>query len=400
MGGDVKTTGINIPERGRRGDTRNVNLPNGTYTATVVSNEDVNRTGRITVRIGEHGSPEDNPAEHVVLLMSPMGGSNGHKASSADVEDSNTTAQSFGMWPQPPAPGTNVVVQFSPGMQQGILMGSLLTAQTNHNMGGNASSEDKDGNIGPVGEQNPYDTDPQTRPTDTARGEQLAEQGLEDDYVRGHSMSSARRESPSKVFGITTAGGAVLTMDDGAADGSGSQNIRIRTPGGGQILIDDSTGIVFITNQSGSTHIEMNAAGCIDIFSENSFSVASAQDINFHAQGNINMQADQGINIQAGGDGIRAATDGPLHMKSTGVANVQSDASLSLKSSAAIKMTAPKVNSNSGASADAAEKPTPNGLVENSGVSQSAASRVPERHPWNGVPGVQESFTTGQGKPV
>jgi len=69
MGGDVKTTGINIPERGRRGDTRNVNLPNGTYTATVVSNEDVNRTGRITVRIGEHGSPEDNPAEHVVLLM-------------------------------------------------------------------------------------------------------------------------------------------------------------------------------------------------------------------------------------------------------------------------------------------------------------------------------------------
>jgi len=112
------------------------------------------------------------------------------------------------------------------------------------------------------------------------------------------------------------------------------------------------------------------------------------------------MQADQGINIQAGGDGIRAATDGPLHMKSTGVANVQSDASLSLKSSAAIKMTAPKVNSNSGASADAAEKPTPNGLVENSGVSQSAASRVPERHPWNGVPGVQESFTTGQGKPV
>lgn len=383
-----------------RGTSPSTNNLNGLYTATVVNNEDVNNTGRVTVRIGELGSLSDAPTEHTILLVTPMGGQSGQKGTSQDVTDESSTTSSFGFWPQPPAPGTNVLVQFSPSMSQGVLMGGIISAPTNHNMGGNASGENKDGELGPVAEQNPHDTDPQTKPGDSARSDQLTEQGLESDYVRGHSMSSARRESPSKVFGITTAGGAVLTMDDGAADGSGSQNIRIRTPGGGQILIDDSTGIVFITNQSGSTHIEMNAEGCIDIFSENSFSVASAQDINFHAQGNINMQADQGINIQAGGDGIRAATDGPLHMKSTGVANMQSDASLSLKASSAIKMTAPTVNSNSGASADAAEKPTPNGLVENSGVSQSAASRVPERHPWNGVPGVQESFTTGQGKPV
>jgi hypothetical protein len=393
MSGNSRTRGTTSPDASNRLGNNNVS-PDGMYVAQVVDNVDTTNTGRVTVKIGEF----ESDAEFSALMMTPMGGAT-NVGLNDDVSDPAGTAKSFGMWMQPPAPGTTVLVQFNPGMRNPVLMGGLITAPTNHNLGGNASAETKDGEIAPVAEQNPNDTsDPYSKPGNTERAETLNDQGLDQDYVRGHSMSSARRESPSKVMGITTPGGASITMDDGAADGAGSQNMRIKTPGGGQVLIDDSTGIVFITNQGGSTHIEMNAEGQIDIYSDNSFSIASGEDINFHAQGNINMQADQGINIQAGADGIKAATDGNIDTHSTGTTNIEATGSLSGKSSAQIKMTAPTINTNSGAAADSATKPTPNGLVENSGVTQSAAGRVPERHPWNGVPGVQEAFTTGEGK--
>ena len=72
-------------------------------------------------------------------------------------------------------------------------------------MGGNASAENKDGGTGPVGEKNSHDVgDPNTKPTRVDKTQKLEDQGLDEDYVRGHSMSSARRETPSKVFGMTT----------------------------------------------------------------------------------------------------------------------------------------------------------------------------------------------------
>lgn len=392
--GNNRTRGTRVPTASDRTGNNNM-TPDGMYVAEVVDNVDSTHTGRVTVKIGEF----ESDAEFSALMLTPMGGAT-NSDTVQDVNDPAGTAKSFGMWMQPPAPGTTVLVQFNPGMRNPVLMGGLITAPTNQNLGSQASAETKDGEIGPTTEQNPNDDASEiTKPRNEAQSEVLNDQGLETDFVRGHSMSSARRESPSNVMGVTTPGGGGLTMDDGAADGSGSQNIRIKTPGGGQILIDDSTGIIFITNQSGSTHIEMNAEGQIDIFSENSFSVASGQDINFHAQGNINMQADQGINIQAGADGIKAATDGDIDTHSTGTTNIQATGSLSTKSSATIKQTAPTINNNTGgAQADTATTPTPNGLVENSGITESATSRVPERHPWNGVPGVQESFTTGTGK--
>jgi hypothetical protein len=351
-------------------------LPDGMYVARVLRNDDSTYTGRVEVEIADYNSN----APFSALLMTPMGGATDARDTSKNVEDEETTVKTFGMWTQPPAVGSTVMVQFSASLRQPVLIGGLITAPTNHNLGGNASAENYEGGITPVGEQNPNETgDPQTKPEETSRTENLQDQGLDDDHVRGHSMSSARRESPSKVMGITTPGGNVLTMDDGSADGSGSQNIRIRTAGGGQVLIDDSTGIIFITNQGGSTHIEMNAEGNIDIYSENSFSIGTEQDFNLHAKGAINMHAEQGINIK---------TDADYKLEAAGDTNISSTNHK--------ETTRGRVYMNTGGAA--AEKPEAGGLPENSGTTTSVTGRVPERHPWKGVPGVQEQFTTGEGK--
>jgi hypothetical protein len=351
MSGMRKSSGINIPDRGKRGSAKNINVPSGTYVASVVDNSDANHTGRILVKLGEHGSMKDDPTTYTALLMTPMGGSSGVGDISDDESDENTTTESFGMWPQPPAVGTSVVVTFDPTMEQPILMGSLITAHTNHNMGGNASAENKDGTIGPVAEKNSHDTsDPNSKPTRVEKTEKLESQGLDEDYTRGHSMSSARRESPSKVFGMTTAGGHTLSMDDG--NEGDSQGIRIRTNGGAQILMDDKHGFIFITNQKGNVFIEINNEGNVDIHSTNSFSVASDADINFHAKGDFNVHAEGDINMKS---------DVDYKLEAGGNTNL-------------------------------------NSLPENGAVTKSVASRVPEKMPWNGITSVQETFTTSKGK--
>ena len=41
-----------------------------------------------------------------------------------------------------------------------------------------------------------------------------------------------------------------------------------------------------------------------------------------------------------------------------------------------------------------------NGQPSNTNVLASAATRVPEHHPWKGASSIQESFSTDQGKSV
>ena len=112
--------------------------------------------------------------------------------------------------------------------------------------------------------------------------ETLLKQGLSADDMRGNTSSSARRESPSQVFGISTPGrkdigttkqpvgakdsgatdhvvrktGHTFVMDDGAEDGT-NQLTRLRTASGHQLLMHDTEGVVYIANGSGNAYIEM-----------------------------------------------------------------------------------------------------------------------------------------------
>jgi hypothetical protein len=405
MAGYVIGNSKSKPSMANRDEKFGVNNITGIYTGTVVSNQDSLYTGRINVRIPEFGSPAaDEPDTGTIcLLMTPYGGIQSINESTQNFREYNESPKSYGMWPQPPEVGTQVVVGFTPAMEQGILLGSLIAKDRNHMMGGNASSFSYKNTttdeqlVTPASEKNPFDTvDPDTRPVDRIATQTLIDQGLQEDLMRGHSQSSARRESPSKVFGISTLGGHTLVLDDGDSEGI-SKNIRIKTRGGAQILMDDTTGTVFINNHLASAYIEMDPDGRIDIYSQKEISVHTEGDYNVHAEGFINMQADLGVNIKSTGEGIKLqSTVGDINIHSASNLNLQADANGNLLCAGNYTETAGRIDMN-GPPATPATDPIVNELSQNTGVTESISTRVPEHHPWKGATGQYEKFSTGEG---
>ena len=121
-------------------------------------------------------------------------------------------------------------------------------------------------------------------PVNDILADQLKKQGLVQDTVRGTTSSSARRESPSKVFGISTPGrihprsrelniGRWTTPGQdrqstrtqfrhGRRCGDGTNQLtRLRTASGHQLLMHDTEGVVYMANGSGKAFIEMETDG-------------------------------------------------------------------------------------------------------------------------------------------
>jgi len=154
--------------------------------------------------------------------------------------------------------------------------------------------------------------------------ETLLKQGLSADDIRGNTSSSARRETPSHVFGISTPGrkdetttkvkvgtkdtelqdyvtrktGHTFVMDDGAVDGT-NQLTRLRTASGHQLLMHDTEGVVYLANGSGKAFIEMEKNGKINIYSDRGVSIRAEGDFNLHSDKNINFHAKEKINFTA-----------------------------------------------------------------------------------------------------
>ena len=151
-------------------------------------------------------------------------------------------------------------------------------------------------------------------PVNDVLADQFKKQGLIQDTVRGTTSSSARRESPSRVFGINTPGrirddsrvlniglqntkvktdrnpGHSFVMDDGAADGT-NQLTRLRTASGHQLLMHDTEGVVYLANGSGKAFIEMAKDGTISVYSDGGINLRSGRDFNLHSDMNINFHA-------------------------------------------------------------------------------------------------------------
>jgi hypothetical protein len=398
MAGLIKHDGVHVSNRGKQSSEIGINNLSGIYVGEVINNTDSLYTGRITVRISEFGA---KTSDRICLLVTPYGGHTKIQDSGKDVKKEAQAPISYGLWPQPPEIGTNVVIAYTGSMEQGIVIGSLIAKDRNAMMGGKASGQvyaNDQTSLGTAVEKNPHDiTDADTKPLDEYFQAILNQQGLSIDYVRGHSQSSARRESPSKVFGITTRQGHVLTMDDGDANGA-SNNIRLRTKGGAQILMDDSNGFVFITNQQGSAWVEMDIAGHIDVYSQSGINMHTEGDYNVHAKGSINMQAEIGVNIKSsGGEGIKLETSvAGVDVYSALDINLQADANYNLLVAGNIISKGTRIDMN-GPEPGTATKPTVQNQISNTSVKTSIASRVPEHHPWQGVSGVEETFTAGKG---
>ncbi len=352
----------------------------GVYLATVMNSADVNRSGRLEVSIPALQTHKDAPDRSVadvtytVRYCSPFAGQTPVRdARGTNSGDFANTQKSYGFWAVPPDIGTQVLVMFANGnVNEGFWIGCVPDMQINHMVPGLASSEnfieeggggpgggragEKFGSLGvdsvPVAEPNrkfgdntigintDYDSDTaiRFRAVHTPLADTLLAQGLIKDKVRGVTTSSARRETPSQVFGISTPGpidfkgqfaapntdsvnrhgkiggkfahsrlgGHSFVMDDGTPSIEGktpitNELVRFRTRKGAQVLLHDSENMVYVINSTGTAWIELSEDGKIDMYADESFSVHTIGDFNLRAERDINIEAARNINMKASG---------------------------------------------------------------------------------------------------
>jgi hypothetical protein len=407
-----------VPNYMKKDADKSINRLDGIYVGTVTSNEDFLYLGRIEIRIGTlltGGDPDalnNEDGYRVVSVISQYGGATDPRETIDDrtiygeeATSVNGTVKTFGIWTQPPVVGSEVVVAFMSSRQEGILLGTMITMDRNHMIGGRASGRTFPGqgnsaDIGPTGERNPKDTDRDPRrPGDAKAYAYLKEQGLTEDYARGHSESSPRRETPSNMFGITTMYGHTLTMDDGDEKGS-SKNIRIRSQNGAQILIDDTNKYIFVNNHDGSSWVEIDEHGNVDVYAKGNISMHTEKDFNVHAKGNINMEAERNIFMKAeGSQGIKAyASSSDIDLKAAVDIKIQADNTTNIRANHHIE-TAGRIDMN-GPQAKSALAPVENNLPMNKNITVSVSTRVPEHHPWEGASKIQKTFNADNGPVV
>jgi hypothetical protein len=369
----------------------------GPYVGYVKSATDVNRMGRLAVFIPMlHGTYDevnkDLESQTVtVSYCSPFGGQTPLSETTTGNREFANTQKSYGFWMVPPDIDTKVLVMFANGdINNGFWMGCVYEDYMNHMTPGIAVSK-PDKFVGtsqeideyylerelsqvPVTEaqrkaetQNirRYNTDAQNdkaysvRPAHTPSTQTLIRQGLIKDEVRGTTTASARRETPSQVFGISTPGpidfagqqtppresinrhGKILSGDAIAKvshsrlgghqfvmdDGTPAKNvnnkitepikdelIRLRTRSGAQLLLHNTEGLVYITNNDGTAWIEFTKDGKIDIYAQDSVSIHTENDLNFRADRDINLEANRNINIKAVGGTSGSTVKGRVHI--------------------------------------------------------------------------------------
>ena len=299
--------------------------------------------------------------------MSPFAGQTWVDYNGTDPNNFDNTQKSYGMWMVPPDVGSVVMVIFIDGdPRQGYWIGCVPDRNQNFMVPGIAATKYYDSDTAtltdnerlPVGEYNKlWDTGTEVDATKVKKPEHpfasvLDTQGLIKDDVRGVTTSSARRELPSSVFGISTPGpldkqdgakkgkvgkagyevdtfvsrlgGTTFVMDDGDANflrkksaGEGppeyasveqdetdgdptiphNELVRIRTRTGHQILMHNSEDLIYIGNSKGTTWIELTSNGKIDIFATDSISIRTKADFNFYADRDINFEAKRNVNI-------------------------------------------------------------------------------------------------------
>jgi len=390
----------------------------GPFLARVVSHQDPSFMGSLQVELLRPIGNDSSTSElRTVSYLSPFYGVTGVKFIGEDAENNtyNETQKSYGMWMVPPDVGTTVMVIFIQGdPKRGYWIGCIQDENMNFMLPGIAATEAVVEGTGrsPVAEYNKKlnntNSDPTTylKPQHTNQYLNLVIQGLDKDDIRGLTTSSARREAPSMVFGISTPGpvdkntnakqgavgqkdsqvpnafvsrlgGSTFVMDDGDAaflrkkyadegppeyaaveqnETDGNVNIphnelvRIRTRTGHQILLHNSEDLIYIGNASGTSWIELTSNGKIDIYAKDSISVHSENDINFTADRDINFTAKRNFNLNSAGANNLTAT-GATNIRSGGN-HVETAANIHMNGPAAA--TAPK------------------------------AARIPQHEPWAG----------------
>jgi hypothetical protein len=346
----------------------------GPFLAKIVSHLDPTYMGTLEVQIlHESGNDEDREGQlRTVKYLNPFYGSTHIEYVSDAADTHDNTQKAYGMWMIPPDVGTIVMVIFIGGdTRKGFWMGCVQNEDMNFAVPGYAATQyvsgdsretDTEKERVPAGEYNKIihpDTESDTTKKDKPEhpgASAMEKQGLLKDDIRGITTSSARREVPSMVFGISTPGpvdkagkqgkvgkhehkipnafvsrlgGSSFVMDDGddkflrkkpASEGPPeyaavelgetdgiktilhNELIRLRTRTGHQILMHNSEDLIYIGNSRGTAWIELTSDGKMEVYAEDSISFRTKQDFNFYADRDINMEAGRNFNTKVKGE--------------------------------------------------------------------------------------------------
>ena len=430
----------------------------GPYEARITSHLDGKYMGTLEVELLRSVDPGMDSLEVnqrvQVEYLNPFYGVTNYNGVNKNT-DYASSQQSYGMWFIPPDIGNIVLVIFVEGnINKGYWIGCVQAENQNFMIpdGRPATTfTDTIGNITdigkklPVGEYNKellinslnlLDATKNLKPINTDFKNVLQNQGLLTDEIRGLTTTSARREAPSSVFGVSTPGpldkrgnargkggryysrlgGSSIVMDDGddkflrktsAAKGPSeyvnknidivtpadetiphNELVRIRTRTGHQILMHNSEDLIYIGNAAGTTWIEMTANGKLDIFAQDSVSIHTQTDFNFKADRDVNIEAGRSINMKAmssiteetlGSHRITVGSNQTITVAanqtiSVGSTNHYADGNINLDTGGVINL-----NNNKAVKTE----PTPLSTHTNPGESSgNIMKRVPQHEPW------------------
>ena len=366
--------------------TDKASIGRGPYLARIVSHLDPTFMGNLEVTLlREQGNRlGDDNQTYVVRCAMPFFGYTPYEfmgsndASKKTLDGFNDTQKSYGMWFVPPDVGVNVLVFFVDGNpSQGYWMGCVPSRFTNNMVPaiGGSTEFDADENDKkkygtkkalPVAEVNrtlngkkdvKIDPEKIKKPVHPI-ADVFLEQGLLEDDVRGTTTTSARREAPSSVFGISTPGpldkregskrsvigkvqdktknaipvsrlgGTQFVMDDGDArylrtspankgpvkyvntlngtDAATGEKINDKgeptIPYNEYFRVRTRTGHQILMHNSEDLIYIGNAKGTtwIELTSNGKIDIFAQDSISIHTENDLNIRADRDINMEAG----------------------------------------------------------------------------------------------------
>jgi len=347
----------------RTEDAAGLRMDPGPHIGIVKHVVDSTRSGRLIVYLPHlGGDPDDVHNQRIVQYASPFFGYTNLQENPNGIANQQNTFETvrhtYGMWMTPPDVGVKVLVIFEAGDANNGYWFACIPPTAEHNMavsGGGVSVDqlETDKSVEaliketgtkfvPACEFNAASYKAFTpgvlqnnRPPHRVQTKILAEQGLLADPIRGIDDATTQRESPSGLFGISTPGrpyidqatddllkqlsenvsvdrnklkekidsgrkgGHQLIMDDGDVDGN-QRRVRLRTAAGHQILLDDTHGIVYISNSSGNSWVELTPDGQVNVYSASDINIRSGNDINIKADRDISLHASRDIRMLSG----------------------------------------------------------------------------------------------------
>lgn len=283
----------------------------GPYIGIVKANMDRKRSGRLQVYIPEMGGDPSNDACWKGVDFCPP-----FYNITPPFDQRNSPPQSSGMWFTPPDVGVSVMCVFVNGdPARGYWIGCIPDWPHMHMIPGISHPIDYS-SPDPVLEWNDKGSNPDAYSTFFVKQnvpheyqkKRYEEQGINKDEHRNSGTSSAHRESPSRVFGISTPGppkdptprmipydeknntyeifyperlgGHTFVMDDGDFDGT-NRKFKLRTTAGHTIQLHDEEDkeFIYIINHNGKAWVEIDKEGDVYVYSQRDIKLTAKRDM-------------------------------------------------------------------------------------------------------------------------